>query len=106
MNGTKAEDQNPKCHSSIEMSALFDKASLGIQQQPKLWAKWESHPKEHHGQHQDRAAELCFLSELRELDVRWRFFYSRNATDCTPATSKRLRQRRFLQATMSSLRTI
>jgi hypothetical protein len=34
------------------------------------------------------------------------FGYSRNATDWIPATSNRLRQRTFLQATMSSLRTI
>jgi len=32
--------------------------------------------------------------------------YSRNATDCTPETSKRLRQRMFLHITMSSLRTM
>src|SRR6516164_3067385 len=35
-----------------------------------------------------------------------RFPYSRNATDCTPVTSKRLRQRRFLHATRSSCLTM
>jgi len=33
-------------------------------------------------------------------------FQSRNATDCTPAISKRLRQRMFLHASMSSRRTM
>ena len=32
--------------------------------------------------------------------------YSRNATDCTPETSKRLRQRMFLHITRSSRRTM
>lgn len=32
--------------------------------------------------------------------------HSRNATDCTPATSNRLRQRMFLHITMSSRRTM
>lgn len=34
------------------------------------------------------------------------FFYSINATDCTPVTSKRLRQRTFLQPIRSSRRTM
>ena len=32
--------------------------------------------------------------------------YSVNTTDCTPEISKRLRQRMFLQAIMSSLRSM
>ena len=48
---------------------------------------------------------------LRVLSGLWFFLkldqhYSVKTTDCTPEISKRLRQRRFLQAIMSSLRSM
>ena len=49
--------------------------------------------------------QLLLQQRLSNELVHW-LAESRKATDCTPATSKRLRHRIFLQATMSSRRTM
>src|SRR5215467_8145287 len=51
------------------------------------------------GSNDDVSKAWASLFKARQAD--WR-----NATDCTPATSKRLRQRMFLHATISSFLTM
>ena len=55
----------------------------------------------------DAKANLEAAAAQSEVSERFRYQADcRNATDCKPATSKRFRQRRFLQAATSSLRTM